>query len=120
MPSISQEDYLREMYKLQEKKRECRITDLANALGISKPSVTEMMSRLVNEKLITQEKYSNPLLTKKGYAIGEKLTRKHRIIEYFLVEKLGLDKKEIDKTIERLYCYIGKPDKDPHGENIPK
>jgi DtxR family transcriptional regulator, Mn-dependent transcriptional regulator len=131
MSSVNKEDYLRIMYKYHERGKQIRITDIANELEISKPSVTEMMSKLSSEGFIVHKKYSTPKLTKKGYDLSKQLTRNHRIIEYFLVEKLKFKDDEIheeanklehafsDKAIEKLYDFIGQPNKDPHGEIIP-
>jgi DtxR family Mn-dependent transcriptional regulator len=81
----SREDYLRIIYELEEGKG-VRSIDLASQLGISKPSVSEMLRKLANQNLLKIEPYSKIFLTGKGKRKAEQLYNKHFIIKKF-VEK---------------------------------
>ena len=131
MISKNREDYLRELYKLNEKKEELNVTNLSKALKISKPSVSEMVKVLSRDKFVKYKKYDELKLTKKGFDFSKSLTIKHRVIESFLREILKLNLKEVhseanklehamgDKTILRLRKFLKSPKYDPHGKEIP-
>ena len=81
MPLIEQnrEDYLRTIYRLNEKDRNSvRSVDIARYLNISKASVSEMLKKLKDQKHIAMEPYSSIALTKKGLMLAKKLTYKHQ------------------------------------------
>ena len=130
-----QEDYLRAMYELEEagadQKEGIKKSEVACILDVSKSSVTQMMSKLYNDKMIKMDLYSRIFFTSKGRRLAEQITRKHRIIEVFLRDVLGYQSlKKIndeahllehcfsDESIKRLNNYLGKPEKCPHGDVI--
>ena len=90
-----------------------------------------MLKRLSEKELIIYEKYRGVTLTKEGSQIATNLIRKHRLWEFFLVEKLEfswgdvheiaeeLEHVQSDMLIERLDSYLGHPKYDPHGDPIP-
>jgi DtxR family transcriptional regulator, Mn-dependent transcriptional regulator len=131
--TITKEDYLRAIYRLQEDGAEAvRAVDLAAKLRLSKSTVSERIQELVSQKLITSPKYGTITLTKKGKAIAQNLTRKHRLIEVFLTTVLHMKESEVheeahalehalsDKVAARLEALLGSPVTDPHGKRIPK
>lgn len=131
----SQENYLRAMYELSErqadKKAGIKKAQVAEMLQISKSSVTQMMKKLLERGLIKMDFYSRIFFTKKGLALAERVTRKHRIIEVFLRDVLGFESLEeineeakrleygfSDNVIMRLNNFLGNPKECPHGEVI--
>ena len=87
----TREDYLREIYKMQEARPgEVRLTELAERLALSKSTVTERIAEMADAGLVSHESYGGVKLTAKGRALGEELTYRHRVIETFLANVLGL------------------------------
>ncbi|MFW9854373.1 MAG: metal-dependent transcriptional regulator [Candidatus Thorarchaeota archaeon] len=133
MVTWTQEDYLRAIYRLtEESDREIKIKDLVNYLNLAKSTVSERVADLVKRNLVQKSHYSPLALTQKGLEIGAKLTLKHRIIEVFLHEFLGLDLDSVheeahrlehafsDKVIEQLRTKLDDPLHCPHGRPFPK
>ena len=135
MVKKSQEDYLRIMYELREEQGNRRLgikkSQVARVLDISRSGVTQMMDKIMLEGLIEMDLYSRIFFTKKGLALAEKITRKHRIIEVFLRDILGyksllkiseeahkLEHCFSDQAIKRLDDYLGHPKECPHGDLI--
>lgn len=131
MVSQNIEDYLENIFLfIKEKKRPVKTTELAKLMNVQPAAVTSMAKKLSSDGLIHYEPYVGIYLDKMGEEIAKTTLRKHRIIEYFLTEVLELDlefaKEEAckiehaisDKTIEKLYEFIDRPEKCPHGKNI--
>ena len=131
MPAETTEEYLECVYDLTNRGRLARNTDIAACMGVAPASATEMVQRLAAEGLLEYEKYKGATLTDKGLGIAKRLKRKHRIIESFLVNVLGLGAKEshdeacrLEHTIsdesERKICQMmNNPQTCPDGEPIP-
>ena len=129
--SFTEENYLKAIYKLSEKHEVVTTTDIANMLNIRSATVTDMLKKLAEKKLIRYERYKGLHLTEKGKAVGVKIIRKHRLWELFLVEKLKFRWDEVheiaeqlehiqsDELINRLDESLGFPKSDPHGDPIP-
>jgi DtxR family Mn-dependent transcriptional regulator len=129
--SIAEENYLKSIYHLLVEKQEAGTNAIAQALQTKPASVTEMLKKLAEKKLITYEKYQGVSLTRKGYTISLAIVRKHRLWEFFLVEKLKFKWDEVhdiaeqlehiqsELLIEKLDQFLGFPTKDPHGDPIP-
>ena len=96
--TASLEDYLEIVYILYERLPSVGITDVAKALGISKPSVTKAVKTLKNNNLVIQEKYGKIILTPEGEQIAEVVYSKHKVLRRFLIEALNVSSKtaEID------------------------
>lgn len=133
MYTKNQEDYLRAIYSLYEKKEEnINSVDLADFLNISKAAVSKMLKKLSIERLIKMNPYSSLNFTKKGLKEAKKLTYKHRIIEVFLVDILKCEKNKYhneahklehafsDKSIKKLAKFLKNPKICPDGKKIPK
>jgi Mn-dependent DtxR family transcriptional regulator len=93
----SKEDYLRVIYELSECNKKVHSSDVAEKLGITRASVSRMMSELKTSGLIEKEKYGSISLTKEGYKIAAQIKDKHDIIVSFLVEVLEIEKADAKK-----------------------
>jgi len=123
--SRSKEEYLECIYKIQEDGRRATTNEVAKRLAVKQASVTEMLDRLSDDKLVVYEDYHGAVLTKKGVEIGRAITRKHRIIEAFLYGVLKVDKSKVhveacllehalsDDVESKLIKFLGKPDECP-------
>ncbi len=104
---------------------------IAAALEVAPGTVTAMVKSLEKDGLVAYEPYSGVRLTADGRRAGVHVLRRHRLIELFLVETLGLDWSEVheeaetlehamsDKLIDRIDALLGFPSVDPHGDPIP-
>lgn len=134
MNKLSQqmEDYLKTIYLLQEKSQSGVNTNaIAAALSITPASVTGMVKKLAELKLVRHAPYQGVELTKTGEKVALEVVRHHRLLELFLTESLGYswdqvhaeaDKLEhiISEEFEdRIAARLGDPHVDPHGDPIP-
>ena len=87
----SREDYLRIIYELAEFSKAIRSSDVAEMLGVTRASVSRMMSELKNSGMIEKEKYGSVVLTEKGYNLAEQIKNKHDLIVRFLIDVLGVN-----------------------------
>lgn len=130
--SSSKENYLKAIFHLQEEEKGNVTTNrLARELSTSAASVTDMLKKLKQQKLLLYEKYQGVRLTPEGRKLALQIIRKHRLWEYFLVEKLGFGWEEVHeiaeelehissrKLIDRLDAFLDFPKSDPHGDPIP-
>ena len=127
----SQEDYLKALYKLHGDTRPVPTRELAQRLGISSPSVSEMVTRLTAQGLVEHDRYRGQQLTREGRKVALELVRHHRLLEMFLVQVLGYSWDEVHEEAERLehvisermeqriFELLGRPELDPHGHAIP-
>ncbi len=127
----SVEDFLKAVYVLQQQMERVSTNALADMLGISAPSVTDMARRMVEAGLVDYRKYYGVLLTSHGEAIALHVIRRHRLIELYLVEQLGYELHEVhdeaenmehavsDRFVEAIAARLGDPQVDPHGDPIP-
>lgn len=86
----SKENYLKVLLELSGGE-EVRSSDVATALGITKPSVSCMMKRLREEGYITKEKYGAVSLTEKGYKEAASVKKRYNLLKSFFVKILGVD-----------------------------
>ena len=127
----SQEDYLKALYQLHGDQRPVPTRELAQRLGISSPSVSEMVTRLSAQGLVEHDRYRGQQLTREGRKVALELVRHHRLLEMFLVRVLGYSWDEVHEEAERLehvisermeqriFELLGRPELDPHGHAIP-
>ncbi|MDK2917771.1 MAG: hypothetical protein PWQ37_504 [Candidatus Petromonas sp.] len=85
MLSPSLEDYLEEIYNLDQKKEKIRIRDIATKLGVSPPSVVKALKKLHDESYIIYQKYKKIKLTEKGKKMGKSLVNRNDILQEFLI-----------------------------------
>ena len=86
----STEDYLETIFRL-DKGEGVRVTDVANMLKVSKPSVNRALKSLTQLGFIVQEPYQNIMLTTVGKEKGRELNKKYSILRGFLIHCLGVD-----------------------------
>lgn len=129
--SSSKENYLKAIFHLQETSGTVTTNDVAAELQTRPASVTDMLKKLKAQKLLLYEKYKGFRLSNDGRKVALQIIRKHRLWEYFLVEKLRFGWDEVHeiaeelehisskKLIDRLDEFLGFPKTDPHGDPIP-
>lgn len=131
--SFTEENYLKAIYKLSEKitNEGVSTNDIAAELLTKAASVTDMLKKLSDKKLINYKKYQGVSLTNKGEKVAIDIIRKHRLWEHFLVDKLGFKWDEVhdiaeqlehvdsDELIDKLDSFLEFPKYDPHGDPIP-
>jgi DtxR family Mn-dependent transcriptional regulator len=127
----SKQDYLKALWALAPAGEAVATSRLAAQLGVSAPSVTNMLARLAAEDLVAHVPRAGARLTPGGRRAALGMVRRHRILETFLVKVLGLDWSEVhddaeilehhvsDRVLEALDRLAGHPDEDPHGSPIP-
>ena len=131
MASENIENYLKNIYKIQEDEGRVATTVLSQRLQISAASVSEMIRRLAEEGLVRHTPYKGVELTETGRTMALRIIRRHRLWEMFLVKVLQYNWDEIDEEAERLEhmtserlehrldAALGHPSHDPHGHPIP-
>ena len=104
---------------------------IASALSVTPGTVTSMVKTLSKSGLVSYEPYSGVELTAAGRELATHVLRRHRLIELFLVEVMGVDWSEVhaeaellehavsDRLIDRMDEMLGRPSADPHGDPIP-
>jgi DtxR family transcriptional regulator, Mn-dependent transcriptional regulator len=132
MATSTVEDYLK-CILLEQEGQEGRVStgQIAARLTLSPGTVTAMLKALADGGLVAYEPYGGVLLTDSGRQLATHVLRRHRLLELFLVEVLGLDWSEVhaeaeqlehavsDRLIERMDQMLGSPSVDPHGDPIP-
>ncbi len=125
------EDYLKAIYKLQQTSPSVSTTALADELQRSAASVTNMIKGLAERGLLEHEPYHGVRLTPSGELSALRIIRRHRVLELFLIERLGyswdniheeaerLEHAASDDLIDRMARALGEPSFDPHGSPIP-
>lgn len=132
MLSQTEENYLKGIYSISlHTGKSASTNNIAKKLNTKASSVTDMLQKLSDKKLVSYKKYQGVHLTSKGKNIAVKIVRKHRLWEVFLVEKLHfnwgevheiaeqLEHIESDELTSRLDNFLNFPTKDPHGDPIP-
>lgn len=132
MHSFTEENYLKAIYHLSEGNTMAVSTNqIAEMTNTKAASVTDMLKKLAEKKLINYIKYQGVTLTSTGVTAAVNIIRKHRLWEVFLVEKLGFKWDEVhdiaeelehinsETLINRLDDFLGNPVADPHGDPIP-
>jgi len=129
--SVSEENYIKSIYHLQQETGLVNTNSLAAEMHTRAASVTDMLKKLSGKKILQYEKYRGFKLTDNGKKVALAVVRKHRLWEYFLVEKLGFEWDKVhdiaeelehissNELIERLQQFLGNPSFDPHGDPIP-
>ncbi len=126
------EDYLRRIYRLeQEADGRVSNSEIAERLGVTRASVTSMLSALSNRGLIDRERYRPIRLTTEGKEIALRVVRRHRLAESMLAELFEYAISEVDAEADILEHHLSErlcqeierkidmPETDPHGDPIP-
>ncbi|HXC06358.1 MAG TPA: metal-dependent transcriptional regulator [Bacteroidia bacterium] len=132
MISFTEENYLKAIYKLMEKgEAEVSTNSIAEQMHTKAATVTDMLKKLYAKKLINYTPYQGASLSLTGRKTALNIIRKHRLWEFFLVEKLKFRWDEVHEMaeelehiqsaelVERLDQYLNFPKHDPHGDPIP-
>ncbi|WP_024347649.1 metal-dependent transcriptional regulator [Lacrimispora indolis] len=98
----SAETYLKAIFLLRQKLGNVRSIDVANDLGISKPSVSVAVKKLSNEGLLTMDRDCNLILTEDGLKYAASIFERHVVIENFLKDILGVGEENAHKDACRL------------------
>jgi DtxR family Mn-dependent transcriptional regulator len=132
MPSISAENYLKNIYELESGKKKVTTSLLASKLKISPASVTDMVKKLSEKGFLRHEPYKGVAVTEKGKRSALQIIRKHRLWEMFLAEVLHFSWDTIheeaeefehimsERMEEKIDEVLGYPKVDPHGDPIPQ
>jgi DtxR family transcriptional regulator, Mn-dependent transcriptional regulator len=128
----SQEDYLKALHDLGGATRSVNTLPLARRMKVSAASATEMLGRLNALGLVRHDRYRGAVLTAGGEAVALEMVRHHRLLEAYLVEKLGYTWEEVHEEAERLEHVmsermeqrmseaLGHPAIDCHGDPTPE
>ncbi|MDZ7935367.1 MAG: metal-dependent transcriptional regulator [Emticicia sp.] len=131
MPTQAKENYLKALYHLHTQNAEISLTELGSNLGVSKPTVNDMIKKLHKEGWVKYERYKPIKLTQKGIFKAALVIRKHRLSEMFLTQIMGFGWEEVHNIAEdlehinsemffdRMDELLGFPNIDPHGSPIP-
>ena len=130
--SSAVEDYVKAVYRVEEEQGTAATTsELAAQLHVTASSASAMVKRLAMQGLVTHEPYRGVQLTGPGRRLALRVVRRHRLVELFLVESLGLSWDQVHDEAEVLEhavsprleaaiaARLGNPDRDPHGDPIP-
>lgn len=135
LPSSTVENYLKAIHlgvgRLPADARLLAMGQLATSLGVTPGTATTMVKALAESGLVVYEPYNGVHLTPAGEKLAALVLRRHRLIELFLVQVMGLRWDEVhedaeqlehvvsDRLIERMDEMLGRPETDPHGDPIP-
>lgn len=120
MISKALEEYLKTMYVLKQQNGNIRVTDIANKMNCSKPSVNKALYNLKDNKLINYESYGTIELTKEGESLAKKILEAYDIVYLFLKDVLNIESNKAmdeaekiklsisDETINELAKYVHK------------
>lgn len=126
------EQYLKVIYNLTEDGGMAKTTDIASAMDIAPASVTEMIHKLSDKGYVRHEPYKGVVLRPRGMKIACKVSRKHRLLERFLADFVGVSGKSrheqackmehalTDEAEKNLCRIMHHPTECPHGRRIPK
>jgi DtxR family Mn-dependent transcriptional regulator len=130
--TLSEENYLKTIYHITSASGvEVSTNAIAEKMETKASSVTDMLKKLAEKELIDYKKYQGVSLTNKGNLAAKMIVRKHRLWEFFLVDKLQFPWDEVhdiaeqlehiksEKLINKLDDFLGNPTEDPHGDPIP-
>jgi len=136
MASRTVEDYLKALYAEQQhgggdEEGLVAMGALAAAMNVAPGTATAMVKTLADAGLVDYEPRGGVKLSNKGEKLALHVLRRHRLVEQFLVQVLGLDWSEVDveaeelehaisdKVLARIDQILGHPQVDPHGDPIP-
>lgn len=132
MLSFTEENHLKAIFHLSsDGNKDVSTNAIADSLKTKAPSVTDMLKKLFEKKLVSYKKYQGSFLTADGRKTALNIIRKHRLWEVFLVNKLNFNWDEVhdiaeqlehiksEKLINELDKFLDYPAKDPHGDPIP-
>jgi len=129
--TATEENYIKAIYHLQYTRDKVSTSLLSSEMNTRPASVTDMLKKLRTKRIVHYQRYKGFTLTDSGNKTALGVIRKHRLWEYFLVNKLGFNWDEVHNVAEelehitsselivRLDNFLGNPLFDPHGDPIP-
>lgn len=126
------EDYLKSLFTLTSRGESATTSGLAGSLSVAPSTVTAMLHRLRDGGLVEQVSWGRVVLTSHGLEHAQGVVRRHRLLETFLHEVLGVSWDEVHDEAEvlehhlsenveqRMDAALGFPARDPHGDPIPR
>ena len=102
MVSKAQEEYLKTMYILKKQNENIRVTDIAQSMNCTKPSVNKALHALKDNGLVNYETYGTIELTKEGESLAKKILEAYDIVYLFLKDVLKLKKENAEKEAEKI------------------
>src|SRR5687767_5545067 len=129
--TVAVQDYLKAIYALESAGERVTTSALATRMRVSAPSVTAMTKRLAELGLVERAPYRGVVLTEPGRRGALEVLRHHRLLELYLVDRLGLALDEVHAEAEllehalseeleaKIDAELGYPTHDPHGDPIP-
>ena len=118
----SLEDYLEAVFVISKQKDSVRLTDIAEYLGVSKPSVNRAINTLTQNGYLEHVTYGDIVITPQGETYAANVLRRHKLIKHFLIDALGVDEKTAENdacqmehvmsssTVDKLYEYLERQD----------
>ncbi|MDI3270161.1 MAG: metal-dependent transcriptional regulator [Bacillota bacterium] len=135
VPGRAMEDYLADIFRLQKESQDPHTAvatqEVAQRRKVSAASTTAMFKRLAREGLVAYREYQGVTLTPRGEQMALQVLRRHRIVERFLTDILGISWEEVDEmahqmehalpdpVVDAMERYLGDPRTCPHGFPIP-
>src|SRR4026209_3055563 len=135
LPSSTVENYLKAIHQGQSSlgrdQRLVPMGQVASALGVTPGTATTLVTALADSGLAEYEPYSGVRLSAAGEKLAGLVLRRHRLVELFLVQVMGMSWAEVhdeaeqlehvvsERLIERMDEMLGRPTRDPHGDPIP-
>ena len=131
MQTKAVEDYLKTIYEIQRERGKVATTVLAERMSVAPASVTGMIKKLADMRLVEYERYQGVTLTESGRKIALEVIRHHRLVELYLAEALDVPWDQVHDEAEkwehvlsedledRMDRVLGFPTIDPHGAPIP-
>ncbi len=129
--TVAVQDYLKGIYALESAGERVTTSALAARMGVRAPSATAMAKRLADLGLVERAPYRGVVLTDEGRKGALEVLRHHRLLERYLVDRLGLSLDEVHAEAEllehalseeleaKIDAELGFPTHDPHGDPIP-
>lgn len=133
MATSTVEDYLKRIFLEQSTDPSARVAtgQIAQSLGVTPGTATAMIKTLADSDLVLYEPYAGVRLTEAGRNLAARVIRRHRLVELFLVEVIGMNWSEVhaeaevlehavsERLIGLMDAMLGHPETDPHGDPIP-
>lgn len=131
MVSHAMEDYIAAIWRLTQYGNPATTSEVARQLGVTAASTTYMFKKMAEAGLVEHKEYAGVTLTTAGMLTAMGYIRRHRIVERFLVEVLGIpwDRADLisdqmehslpEEVVDRMYEVMGRPTACPHGYPIP-
>jgi Mn-dependent DtxR family transcriptional regulator len=105
--SPATEDYLEQIHNLIATKGYARVVDIAQKLGISQASVTNMVQRLAGDGYVVYERYRGITLTDEGRSVGAAIARRHEVLTR-LLSGFGLDPELVHRDVEGMEHHMSR------------